>query len=156
MPDALRSRVMAPVYALIVSFCAVLVLGAAADREGTTTTSTTPPPATAPPATSAPEPAAPVFRLITEERDGLVVRREPASGLAGKRVEVLTGGGPVVVGEGAELSVGAGSRRVCVLLPEGWTAPPPAHRLDGRVHCWDVTPRADGTPVNLVVTGPGR
>lgn len=132
LPDGLRSRVMAPVYAMVVSFCAVLVLGAVADGGAA---------------------ADRTFRLVVEEGDGST---RPATALHGSPIAVLTGGTASTVDDRAQLTAGGSDRPllVCVRLPAGWSAPGTRRWGDG-YSCWEVQPGSADEPVDLPVRAPG-
>lgn len=129
----LRSRWLAPVYAVVVSFLAVLLLGAVV-RE---------------PAPPPPPPRTVDLQFVTPGQG-----RAP---LADARVRVLAGTTSelTVNAEGRVDDVASGRPlTICVRLPQGWTASAPAHRL-GDFTCWpDVDPdavNADGR-IELAVT----
>lgn len=138
VPDALRHRWLAPVHALLVSFLAVLLLGAVV----------------ADPA----EPAVRV-RLVTSAAEGGDTTRVPAGGVENAAVRVFAEGQrDLVVGrDGAFVVPTTGtSLTVCVRLPRDWSAPgTDTRRLPGFA-CWaDVRPTGDPDRViDLVVTGP--
>ncbi|TQM78388.1 hypothetical protein FHX81_0654 [Saccharothrix saharensis] len=111
LPDALRSRWLAPVYALVVSFLAVLLLGAVVG-----------------------EPAAPTRSVDIR----FVAHGQDRASLDNARVEVFAGTGSALTvnAEGRIDGVPAdGPLTICVRLPQGWSAPAPARRL-GDLTCW--------------------
>ncbi|MFJ6673907.1 hypothetical protein ACIQMJ_22590 [Actinosynnema sp. NPDC091369] len=126
MSDGLRSRWLAPVYALVVSFLAVLLLGAVVR-----------------------EPAAPAGRSVDIR---FVTNGQDRASLDNARVEVFAGTESDLVvnaGGGIDDVPADGALTICVRLPKGWSAPAPAQRL-GDYTCWPGV-AADG-PVELPVT----
>lgn len=128
-PGGLRNRWLAPVYALVIAFLAVLLLGAVA-RE----------PDVPPPSTVA-------VQFVPNLPEGTQVKVLAANAsdhtVNGQgRVDVGTSGKPFTV---------------CVQLPAKWSAPAPAARF-GDYACWPpVDPDAvdPGGRVELVVTPAG-
>ncbi|MEU4447674.1 hypothetical protein AB0K14_35770 [Actinosynnema sp. NPDC050801] len=138
-PGGPRDRRLAPVYALVVSFLAVVLLGAVV-RE----------PAGQPVDPRPVDPRSVDLQLVT-------TGRAPVTDLANAQVKLLDGSGTTLVvnAEGRVDDVKSGeSLTVCVRLPRGWTAPKPAEQL-ADFACWpSVDPdvvNADGR-VELVVT----
>ncbi|MFE9750487.1 hypothetical protein ACFYOT_36755 [Saccharothrix saharensis] len=128
MPDALRSRWLAPFYALVVSFLAVLLLGAVVDEPDPPTRSVD-------------------IRFVTNGQD--------RTSLDHTRVEVFAGTESVLTvnAEGRIDDVPADrALTICVRLPEGWSASAPARRL-GDYTCWPEV-AAEGR-VELPVTRSG-
>ncbi|GAB2960275.1 hypothetical protein [Saccharothrix stipae] len=132
-PGGPRDRRLAPVYALVVSFLVVVLLGAVV-RE---------------PAEQPVDPRLVDLQLVT-------TGRAPVTDLANAQVKLLDGSGTTLVvnAEGRVDDVKSGeSLTVCVRLPRGWSAPKPAEQL-ADFACWpSVDPdvvNADGR-VELVV-----
>ncbi|MCE6997164.1 hypothetical protein LZG04_20500 [Saccharothrix sp. S26] len=127
--SGLRGRWLAPVYALAVSFLAVLLLGAVM-----------------------PEPEQPTTVHLR-----FVTNGQPAAALHDAEVEVLAGADSdlTVNAEGGVDAVTSGRPlRICVHLPAGWKAQGETKPL-GDLTCWErVTPDAEGR-VQLAVTRSG-
>ncbi|MEV8441126.1 hypothetical protein AB0425_27420 [Actinosynnema sp. NPDC051121] len=113
--SGLRSRWLAPVYALVISFLAVLLLGLVV-REPT---------ATGPPTRPKVD-----IRFVTTGPDRTQLDNAQVKVLAGSSTDlrVNAGGGVDDVTSGQSLTI-------CARLPKGWTAPAPAERL-GDFTCW--------------------
>lgn len=132
--SGLRSRWLAPVYALVISFLAVLLLGLVF-RE---------PADTGPPAGSRVD-----IRFVTTGPD--------RAQLDNAQVEVLVGsstGLRVSAGGGVDDVTSGKSLTICARLPKGWSAPAPAERL-GDYTCWpEVDPGVldDDHRIELTVT----
>jgi hypothetical protein len=133
--SGLRSRWLAPVYALAISFLAVLLLGLVV-RE---------------PAEPEPPPARPKvdIRFVTTGQDRVQLDNTKVKVLAGSSSDltVHAGGGVDDVTSGESLTI-------CARLPKGWSAPAPAERL-GDFTCWpQVDPGAldSGHRIELTVT----
>lgn len=125
-PGGPRSRLWAPVYALVISFLAVLLLGVVV-REPVVPPSVDLRFVTAGQGTA---------RLDNAQVTVLAGHRSDRTVDAGGRVDDVPSDGPLTV---------------CVRLPREWSAPAPAERL-GDLTCWsDLDPEADGG-IELVVT----
>jgi hypothetical protein len=153
MTEWTRSQFMAPVYALVISFGAALLLGAVLTEDS--------PPTSQNPETTTPPPAAPVVRLVTTRDDpsGAGSNLVPVTELRDAQVQVYsTSKGNLAVGEKGEVPLGdtAGSAvTICVKLPENWTprSPKTVDFVQGFT-CWKVAEPAG--EVQLVVTKVGE
>jgi hypothetical protein len=134
-PSRLRDRRLAPVYALVTSFLAVVLLGAVA-REPT-----------------APPPAAVGIQFVSDQSARAV------SGLTDAEVKVLTRNpSDLRVNDRGQVDIAASGEplTICVRLPDRWSAPAPAAQLDG-YRCWSSVDTAEVNAdrrVELVVTPP--
>ncbi|MCC8249349.1 hypothetical protein [Saccharothrix luteola] len=134
-PSRLRDRRLAPVYALVTSFLAVVLLGAVA-REPTD-----------------PPPAAVGIQFVSDQSARAV------TGLTNAHVKVLArNSSDLRVNDRGQVDVATSGEplTICLRLPDRWSAPAPAAQLDG-YRCW---PSVDTAEVNadrrveLVVTPP--
>ncbi|WP_158845929.1 hypothetical protein [Saccharothrix deserti] len=122
-PDGLRSRWLAPVYALVISFLSVLLLGAVVSE-----------PATTPPAGE--EPTVDLQFVTTKDEQGGTTP-VPVTGPDIAEVTVLVGRGSgfEVGADGKVEDVMSGeSLTVCAELPREWSAPGTTKR--GEFTCW--------------------
>lgn len=149
MTTGLRSRVMAPVYALIISFLAATLLGAVARRDDT--------PAGGDPAGTTGNGSV-TIRLMTlsgSSRDEVHV---PAPELQDAVVDVsVAGKGLKVAADGTVPlpATAASTVEVCVVLPKGWT-PQEQEQVttNGTRDCWTlVTPTGEVTLLVRKVSG---
>ncbi|HEX7307378.1 hypothetical protein [Lentzea sp.] len=123
MPEWVTHRFMAPVYALLISFGAALVLGAVMAPGDA--------------------PAEVTVRLVAKQANEKGRYDDvPAAELRGSAVHVSRGGedAELAVGEqgAVTLSRAAGPVTVCVALPQGWTGPRTARGEASGTPCWSI------------------
>lgn len=142
-----RSRWLAPVYGLVISFLSVLLLGVVVSEPAAPTTSTTQPVV---------DDLSVDVRLVTAAT-APGSASAPATELKGAAVKVLAGSAQdLVVGANGEVDdVTSGeSLTICVDLPDKWSGEGTAERVSGST-CWsDVARSADGRIELLVRENP--
>ena len=147
MPEWMRSQFMAPVYALVISFAAALLLGAAMHGSG----------AKAPGEPTTQVPNAPAVRLVTPQVNRVDKESPPlipATELRDASVRIYTSSGKdLKVGKNGEVRLEETAKTpvtFCVALPQGWEArtPEPVEPVRG-LTCWELAEPAG--EIELVV-----
>lgn len=145
MPEWITNRFMAPVYALLISFGAALVLGAVMTPD-------------AEPVEPEPDPpAALTIRLIAKQpaEKGLL-DDVPVTELEGKSVRLYRAASDatLTVGKDGVITAvpGAGPLTACVSLPRGWRGVEAVQGAAPGSSCWEL-PVAQGEVTLVVVKG---
>lgn len=148
MPEWMSNRLMTPVYALLISFGAALVLGAAMNSEGAPAGQQPPPTDSA---------ATVTIRLVTKQvvEQGVLDDVAPTA-LEGSQVRLyrVASDAALAVGKDGVLTLPqvAGPLTVCVSLPKGWTARGALHGVAPGLPCWELEAKT-GVVDLLVVRG---
>jgi hypothetical protein len=147
MPEWITNRFMAPVYALLISFGAALVLGAVMT------------PGAAPVEPKPTPPAALAIHLVTSQaaEKGMPDNDVPAPELEGRPVRLYRAASDatLTVGKDGVITAvpGTGPLTVCVSLPRGWRGREAAQGTAPGSSCWELA--AEQGDVTLVVVKEG-